>query len=481
MEKSKKCLIPFKLGTPANDRLKKKANGTQLRLAPEVKYVWLRFMPYNGLYLVRMLPVARFVAMMARGEMVQVPLLVTTMTRHGHVAANLTGAIYLKPELATAYPQASAAAASSSSSSAHRLEVMTSWVDSRGAAVPECPRSKIRDLCSQLLAQRGIRVLAGFEIEVVLTPATTTTTDSSSSRLDHHQQQHQQHGWSTMTAADAAMLDAIEAIAQALGDAGPGVVDLHQFHAEAAPGQWEFVLGPQPPLQAVDGLVAAREIIAATAAKYGLAATFHPRPHPDQHGTGAHVHLSANGPAEGDGEVEDEETAAAFFGGILAHLPAISAFALPLDASYERVKAGMHSCGEWVCWGTQNRETPLRRITRARFEVRSVCGTANPYLVMAAMLAAGLDGLERGMELPAECPVEGAAQLSQAQREKAGITTRIPQSVEESIDALARDTALYDRLGPQIVKPYAALTTGWNAHLRGMEPGERHALLLSRY
>ncbi|KAK0640399.1 Protein fluG [Lasiodiplodia hormozganensis] len=419
--------------------------------------------------------------MMARGEMVQVPLLVTTLTRHDHVAANLTGAIYLKPELATAHPQAAAAAtasSSSSSSSAHRLEVMTSWVDSRGAAVPECPRSKIRDLCSQLLAQSGIRVLAGFEVEVVLTPAATTT--DSSSRLDQQQQQH--HGWSTMTSADAAILDAIEAIAQALGDdTAPGVVDLHQFHAEAAPGQWEFVLGPQPPLQAVDGLVAAREIIAATARRYGLAATFHPRPHPDQHGTGAHVHLSANGPAEGDGEVEDEATAAAFFGGILAHLPAISAFALPLDASYERVKAGMHSGGEWVCWGTQNRETPLRRITRARFEVRSVCGTANPYLVMAAMLAAGLDGLERELELPGECPVEGASQISQAQREKAGITTRIPQSVEESVDALARDTALYDRLGPQIVKPYATLTTGWNAHLRGMEPGERHALLLSRY
>lgn len=445
-------------------------------------------MPYNGLHLVRMLPAARFKAMIARGEMLQVSLLITSWMRNDRSAgASSTAAMYLKPELETSYPQpAAAAAADTATAAAHRLEILTSWVDSRGAAVPECPRNKIRTLCSQLLARHSVRVLTGFEIEVVFTPTTTTTTtttDGDHDTLPLPDQQQHHHGWSTMTPHDTTLLPAIEAIAQALLSAG---IDLHQFHAESAPGQWEFVLGPAPPLQAVDALVVARDVIAATARQHGLAATFHPRPHPDQHGTGAHVHLSANGPGEKDGEVEveevqDEATAAAFFAGILAHLPAICAFALPLDASYERAKAGMHSFGEWVCWGTQNRETPLRRITRARFEVRSVCGTANPYLVVAAMLAAGLDGLECALELPAECPVEGASRLEKAQREEAGITTRIPQSVEESVGALVRDEVLYDRLGPQIVAPYAALTTGWNAHLRAMEPGERHAFLLNRY
>lgn len=436
-------------------------------------------MPYNGLHLVRMLPAARFEAMMARGEMLQVSLLITSWMRNDRGAgANSTAAMYLKPDLDTAYPQpvAAGAGATTTTTTPHRLEILTSWVDSRGLAVPECPRNKIRTLSAHLLSHHRIRVLTGFEIEVVFTPTTPPTPN------DHEADPH--HGWSTMTPHDTThLLPAIEAIAHALVSAG---IDLHQFHAESAPGQWEFVLGPAPPLHAVDALVVARDVITATARQHDLAATFHPRPHAGQHGTGAHVHMSANGAAGGDGEevveeVEDEKAAAAFFAGILAHLPAISAFALPLDASYERAKAGMHSFGEWVCWGTQNRETPLRRITRARFEVRSVCGTANPYLVVAAMLAGALDGLECGMELPAECPVEGASQLERARREEAGITTRIPQSVEESVDALARDEALYDRLGPQIVKPYAALTTEWNAHLRGMEPGERHALLLSRY
>lgn len=391
--------------------------------------------------------------MMESGEMVQIPQLVVGLTRDNHAVAKQNGAMYLKPELETARGQ--------TADNAHRLEVLTSWVDASGKAVPECPRNKIRDLCEQL-RQREVRILAGFEIEVVFGPADRGSLD--------------EHGWCSMTAQDATIIDAIEAIVQALGDAG---VDVQQFHAEACPGQWEFVLGPQPPLQAVDGLVVARETIAVTARRHGLSSTLHPRPYPGHTGTGSHVHLSANGPLASDGEVE-KTTAASFFGGILAHLPAIAAFSLPLDVSYERVKAGIFSSGEWVCWGTQNRETPLRRISKGRFEVRSVCGTANPYLVMAAMLGAGLDGLERSLELPDEC-AEDPSELSEFQREMLGVRTHLPQSVEESMEALAKDVALSDKLGPRILTPYAAVTTAWNAHLRSMEPLERHNLLLHSY
>jgi glutamine synthetase len=91
-------------------------------------------------------------------------------------------------------------------------------------------------------------------------------------------------------------------------------------------------------------------------------------------------------------DADDTKKVKSFFAGILCHLPSITAFAMPLDASYCRVGSGMWSGGEYACWGWENHETPLRRITTTRFELKLMCGTANPYLTLAALLAAALDG-----------------------------------------------------------------------------------------
>jgi len=133
------------------------------------------------------------------------------------------------------------------------------------------------------------------------------------------------------------------------------------------------------------------------AAKNGLRATLHPQPFPGV-GTAAHAHISLVSP-----DLEKQF----FVGGVLKHLPAICAFSMPEAESYDRVKDDQWTGGTWVAWGTQNRETPLRRVENGRWEVRCVDGFANMYLAVGAVVAAGLLGLKEGGQEFAEKDVTG--------------------------------------------------------------------------
>jgi glutamine synthetase len=89
---------------------------------------------------------------------------------------------------------------------------------------------------------------------------------------------------------------------------------------------------------------------------------------------------------------------------VLAHLPGLCAFTMPQAVSYARVADNSWTSGSWVAWGTQNRETPLRRTaavdgSTARWEVRCLDGMANPYLALYVILRAGLRGLADGTEM----------------------------------------------------------------------------------
>jgi glutamine synthetase len=170
-----------------------------------------------------------------------------------------------------------------------------------------------------------------------------------------------------------------------------------------------------------------------------------------------------------------------FFAGILHHLRAVCAFSLPLDASYDRVCSGMWSGGEYVCWGWQNRETPLRRISQDRFEVKTVCGTANPYLALSALLAAGLDGLRRNLRLTMIDCQQDPAKLSDSERLSLGIDQRLPASVEESLEILEQDSPLRETIGVSLVAAYSAVTRAWNQQLRTMNEHERHEFLIRNY
>jgi glutamine synthetase len=182
------------------------------------------------------------------------------------------------------------------------------------------------------------------------------------------------------------MLPLIEEIVETLASIG---IFLEQFHSESSPGQFEFILPSDSPVAAVDTLIKARQVITCVAEKHGLRATLHPRPYPFAAGTASHAHVSISPPTK----------EASFLAGVLHHYPSIVAFTLSGDASYDRVKSGIWSGSEWVAWGTQNREAPIRKISPGHWEIKSLDGLANMYLAMAAFLAAGYSGVKEDKPL----------------------------------------------------------------------------------
>lgn len=145
----------------------------------------------------------------------------------------------------------------------------------------------------------------------------------------------------------------------------------------------------------MEQLLHAREVISYIASQHGYRATLHPKPVPDQAGTGAHLHIS----------FPPSPTASSFWAGVLYHLSAICAFTLPNEASYGRIKDGAWSSSTWRIWGDQNREAPLRRINEKdnHWEIKCFDGLANPYLATAAILHAGRLGVEANLQLPPAC------------------------------------------------------------------------------
>ncbi|KAB8349781.1 hypothetical protein FH972_023795 [Carpinus fangiana] len=429
----------------------------QTKFDPE--FVWIRFMPYNGVYMLRMLPVKAFDSMMKRGERISISANLIFVTRLDHIAANEppVGALYLEPDWTSAYAHPD--------QKGRRVEIMSTWVDDKGSLLEECPRGTLSRMVKTIQDDYGIDIWLGFEIEVVLLGSAPTSTGP-------------RHGCFTMAPQDEDQLPLIEEIVRAMTHAGVQVV---QFHAEAAPCQWEFVLHHDEPLGAVDQLVRARRALIHTAHAHGVHATFHPRPSVEEAGTASHMHISANPRGGGAGTQEHVQAAEAFFAGILEHLQATMAFSYPLSVSYDRVKPGIWSGGEYVCWGWQNREVPLRRISPNRFEVKAVCATANPYLAASALLAAGLDGLGRSLVLQMQdCQVD-ASTLSDAQRVALGIHNRLPTSLAESLAALSRDHRLRAIIGERLVRAYAAQTQEHDDQLQAMSVEERCTFLLANY
>lgn len=425
----------------------------------DVEFIWLQFVPLYGALRVKMIPVERFTKMFEAGEKVSIARGITRMLANDHLTkgGSAAGALYLVPDLSTTYvfPRLHN----------HRLEILSSFVLRDGSPVPECPRQKLVELTNVLREQHGFYILVGYEIEVVFMKPENQDVECPVST----------HSWSAITSDVRSMLPMVEDIVRSLAEAG---IRLEQYHAESAPGQWEFVLPPRHPLEAADTLIRARDAISTVAHEYGYRATLHPRPYPDHAGTGAHVHLSVN-----PSNPQSKPNTDPFFAGVIDHLPSIMAFSLPLSMSYERVVTGIWSGGEYVSWGWQNRETPLRRIAENRFELKLHCGTANPYVSMASILAAGIHGLQQSIDTPltaGDC--QGIpAEMTEEQRLELGITTKLPRSIEESIGNLLADTALHQGLGEALVAAYVAVTQEWNQHIQQMEPQSRRKWLLQNY
>ncbi|KAH0392337.1 hypothetical protein KCU89_g13566, partial [Aureobasidium melanogenum] len=157
------------------------------------------------------------------------------------------------------------------------------------------------------------------------------------------------------------------------------------------------------------------------------------------------------------------------------------AFLLPNDASYARVADDMWTSGAWVAWGTQNREVPLRRVKTGRWEIRCLDGFANPYLVLCALLAAGLNNIEAEKHMEMKDCTGNPARLNEAQRTELGITKRIPASLEESLHHLETTEALKQFMDPRLIDDFVVMKRAEKQMLDKMGEKERHAWLVERY
>jgi glutamine synthetase len=262
-------------------------------------------------------------------------------------------------------------------------------------------------------------------------------------------------------------------------------VDVEQLHPENAVGQFEVSVAAEDPLGAADTAVLVRETIRAVTLRHGMRASYAPKVELGLTGNGGHVHLSlwrdgANLMSGGDGPYGMGDEAEAFAAGVLARLPALLAVGCPSVASYLRLLPASWA-GAFACWGLENREAALRLVTgpawrqrrAANLEIKCFDATANPYLVLAVILAAGRAGLtvDRAAgkdRLPEPVTVDPAS-LTPAERAARGITA-LPSSLEESVAAFEREQVLRDALGPPLADTIADVRRGEIALFAGAEP-----------
>lgn len=310
-----------------------------------------------------------------------------------------------------------------------------------------CPRTFLRAAVSRA-EQAGIRVRAAFETEFYLaepTPAGPVPWGNgpvySSSGLDR---------------AAVVMND----IAAALAEQG---LVVEQLINEYGPGQQEISIRYDDALAAADNQLRLRDTVrAVTELRHGLLASFAPRPFPDGIGSGAHLHFSlwdttggglgTNLMGDPADPFEPSPLGRAFLAGVLDHLPALVALTCPSYLSYERLRPSVWA-GCTVSWGYDNRESALRVVSpfrgreqeSANAELKACDGSANPYLALGGLILAGLDGVDRGLDLPEPAQHDPAA-LTPEQARRCAISP-LPTSQELALRALERDPVLMGGLG----------------------------------
>src|SRR5215211_2979080 len=373
-----------------------------------------------------------------------------------HPASGLSpvGEIRLMPDLSTLTPLPFARSQAMVSCDMTEPDARTPWEG--------CPRGALKRVLGRL-AEKGYRAVASYEAEFYVS--------GPSGPLDR-----------TPYAASFALTAADEFVAElaeALEEMG---VPPEQCHAEVGHGNLELSVGETEALAAADRRVQVLETIRGVAHRMGLETTMAPKPYLDQAGNGHHLHLSVYSLEESaqvlfgaSGALSD--SGAGFVAGILEHLPAVMSFTTASPNSYQRIAPGMWSSA-YISYGPDNREAAVRLASpvagaesaTANIELKPVDVTANPYLALAAVLAAGMDGMERDLD-PGEPTMVDPATLSDEERAFRGIRP-LPASLDEALDALEKDDVLIDALGEPLVRTHLAVARAQAEMARGLSPEE---------
>jgi len=327
-----------------------------------------------------------------------------------------------------------------------------------------CPRTLLRETLAELERVAGVRIEASFEQEFQLlfdAPAAAPMSLEAQRVVDPFP-----------SAAIGALIEA--------------GLEPERFLAECSPHQFEIPVAPAAGLASADRAVALREVVREVARRRGLRATFAPLLDPVAQGNGVHVHFSLRD-EEGGSPLYDpgrpgylSELGERFAAGIVAHAGALLALTAPSPISQLRLQPNRWSAGA-VCVGERNRETLLRipplltldsadPAPQMRLEYRGADGTANPYLVLAALVRAGLRGVLDELPPP---PIldRDPARVAAADADRFGLG-QLPETLEDSLRALAADDVVRDWLPPRMLEVYASIKRSEIEAVAGLEPVE---------
>ena len=236
--------------------------------------------------------------------------------------------------------------------------------------------------------------------------------------------------------------------------------EIEASHHEVAEGQHEINFKYADALTTADNIATFRAVVRAVAAQHDLHATFMPKPIAEINGSGMHSHISlfdedGNAFADDADEFNLSETAYQFMGGVLNHAQAFTAVTNPTVNSYKRLVPG-YEAPIYVAWSDTNRSALVRvpdaAGVSARFEVRSPDPSCNPYLGYAALIAAGLHGIETDAD-PGEPVQEDIYEFDDAKRKEYGIDT-LPPNLGSAVDELDADEVVTEALGPHVSEKF---------------------------
>lgn len=261
-------------------------------------------------------------------------------------------------------------------------------------------------------------------------------------------------------------------------------VSVTKYYPEYAAGKHEIVTAHRPGVRAADEHVLLTETVESVARSHEYHTTFVPKPF-DNSTNGCHLHVSLWD--EGNAFYDPDraglsQTGRQFVAGVLDNAPALCALVAPTANSYARLRPQIGAAA-FVCWGRENREALVRIPApdpedpegSTRIEFRAADNTANPYLALLGLLAAGLDGIERDLEPPEQVAVDPGS-LSASERTARGIDC-LPRTLGQALDALADNETMRDALGPDLFETYLGVKRShWDAFTRSANSWQRDRL-----
>src|SRR5699024_3148303 len=262
--------------------------------------------------------------------------------------------------------------------------------------------------------------------------------------------------------------------------------EIEASHHEGAPGQHEIDFKYSDAVKHCDDIQTFKLVVKTIARRHNLHATFMPKPLFGVYGSGMHVNMSLfkegkNVFFDDKNDRELSELAYQFTAGLVKHATNYTAITNPTVNSYKRLVPG-YEAPSYVAWSAQNR-SPLVRIPSSRglstrLELRSVDPTANPYLTMSVLLAAGLDGIEHALTPPA--PVDSNIYTMSVEERNEKQIKSLPATLKDALEELKRDDIIQEALGTHLYENFLeAKEIEWDMFRTMVHPWEREQYLSS--